>query len=182
MARKTIRVIATHLTMSFSWILRPLATASAIAVAALGVASRKYEKARLYWHLGLYVGTLGLLSVWGVVVSVLATAAGQVSFSEPGRTSEAGDGERVGLESGSLLKREESSGLDSHRRAGVIWAADERGSWTCVKAKLSPCTGSHRRDSSCPGVLPSRELRSHTRGRIPKHGTDTVFAVASSPR
>jgi len=62
---------------------------SAIAVSTLGLLSTKYQKARFYFNLGLYSGTLGLWSVWGVVVSILATAVGQVSclFLTEGRCS-----------------------------------------------------------------------------------------------
>jgi len=42
--------------------------------------STKYQKARFYLNLGLYSGTLGIWSIWGVVVSILATAVGQVSY------------------------------------------------------------------------------------------------------
>jgi lysophosphatidate acyltransferase len=61
------------------WILRPIAAVSAIAVSTLGLLSTRYQKARFYLNLGLYSGTLGVWSVWGVVVSILATAVGQVS-------------------------------------------------------------------------------------------------------
>jgi len=61
------------------WIIKPIVAVSAIAVSTLGLLSTKYQKARFYFNLGLYSGTLGLWSVWGVVVSILATAVGQVS-------------------------------------------------------------------------------------------------------
>lgn len=62
-----------------SWLFKPIAAASALALSTLGLLSRKSQKARFYLNLGLYSGTLGVLSVWGVVVSILATALGQVS-------------------------------------------------------------------------------------------------------
>jgi hypothetical protein len=61
-----------------SWILKPLALASTLALSTLGVLSRRYQKARFYFHFTLYLSTLGLASAWGVIVSILATAAGQV--------------------------------------------------------------------------------------------------------
>ncbi|WVQ85206.1 hypothetical protein IAT38_007371 [Cryptococcus sp. DSM 104549] len=63
--------------MGLSWVLKPLALASTIALSTLGVLSQRYQRARFYFHLILYVSTLGLASVWGVIVSILATAAGQ---------------------------------------------------------------------------------------------------------
>ena len=65
--------------MFASWVLKPLAAVSAIAFSTLGVLSRKYQKARFYFHLTLYISTLGALSLWGVVVSLLAPLVGQVS-------------------------------------------------------------------------------------------------------
>jgi lysophosphatidate acyltransferase len=62
-----------------TWLFKPVAAVSAIAVTTLGLLSTKYEKARFYLNLGLYSGTLGVWSVWGVVVSILATAVGHVS-------------------------------------------------------------------------------------------------------
>jgi lysophosphatidate acyltransferase len=62
------------------WIIKPIVAVSAIAVSTLGLLSTKYQKARFYLNLGLYSGTLGIWSIWGVVVSILATAVGQVSF------------------------------------------------------------------------------------------------------
>ncbi|WVF66335.1 hypothetical protein IAT40_001075 [Kwoniella sp. CBS 6097] len=63
--------------MPLRWILKPLALASTIAFSTLGLLSTKYKRARFYFRLGLYVSTLGAISVWGVVVSLLASAAGQ---------------------------------------------------------------------------------------------------------
>jgi lysophosphatidate acyltransferase len=63
-----------------AWIFKTGAAVSAIAISTLGLLSTKYQKARFYFNLGLYSGTLGVLSVWGVVVSILATAVGQVSL------------------------------------------------------------------------------------------------------
>lgn len=73
-----------------SWLIKPLAAASALALSTLGLISRKSQKARFYLNLGLYSGTLGVISLWGVVVSILASAAGQVSFRKPeyGKDSE----------------------------------------------------------------------------------------------
>jgi lysophosphatidate acyltransferase len=61
-----------------SAILRPVGIASAAILSALGLASRKSRRARFAYHLTLYAGTLGIMSVWGVVVSVAATLIGQV--------------------------------------------------------------------------------------------------------
>ncbi|WWD22843.1 hypothetical protein CI109_107337 [Kwoniella shandongensis] len=63
--------------MGLSWLLKPLALASTFALSTLGILSQRYQKARFYFHLTLYISTLGLASVWGVIVSLLATAAGQ---------------------------------------------------------------------------------------------------------
>lgn len=62
-----------------SWILRPLALVSTFAISTLGLAARRYERARFFFHLTLYISTLGVMSVWGVFVSILASLAGQVS-------------------------------------------------------------------------------------------------------
>lgn len=62
------------------WTIKPIVAVSAIAVSTLGLLSTKYQKARFYLNLGLYSGTLGIWSIWGVVVSILATAVGQVSY------------------------------------------------------------------------------------------------------
>jgi hypothetical protein len=59
-------------------ILRPVGIASAAILSALGLLSRKSRRARFAYHLTLYAGTLGIMSVWGVVVSVAATLIGQV--------------------------------------------------------------------------------------------------------
>lgn len=64
--------------MGISWLLKPVALVSTVALSTLGVLSRRYQRARLYFNITIYVSTLGLMSVWGVVVSILATAAGQV--------------------------------------------------------------------------------------------------------
>jgi lysophosphatidate acyltransferase len=61
------------------WVLKPLALASTLALSTLGLLGRKYQRARFIFHFTLYVSTLGAMSVWGVVVSLLATLAGQVS-------------------------------------------------------------------------------------------------------
>lgn len=63
-----------------SWIIKPLVAASALALSTLGLVSRRSQKAKFYLNLGLYSGTLGIISLWGVVVSILASAVGQVSF------------------------------------------------------------------------------------------------------
>lgn len=60
------------------WILRPLALASTLAFSTLGILSRRYQRARFYYHLTLYISTIGAVSIWGVFVSVLASLAGQV--------------------------------------------------------------------------------------------------------
>ncbi|KAL7420334.1 1-acylglycerol-3-phosphate O-acyltransferase [Cryptotrichosporon argae] len=57
--------------------LKPLALVSTLALSALGVLGQKYQRARFAFHLSLYITTLGALSVWGVLVSVLASVAGQ---------------------------------------------------------------------------------------------------------
>ncbi|WVR03265.1 hypothetical protein IAU60_000256 [Kwoniella sp. DSM 27419] len=63
--------------MPLGWLLRPAAVASTLALSTLGLLSRRYRRARFYFNLTLYVSTLAANSVWGVVVSILATAAGQ---------------------------------------------------------------------------------------------------------
>ncbi|WVW81672.1 hypothetical protein I302_103667 [Kwoniella bestiolae CBS 10118] len=63
--------------MALGWLLKPIALASTLALSTLGILSRKYQRARFYYHLTLYVSTLGALSLWGVVVSILATITGQ---------------------------------------------------------------------------------------------------------
>ena len=62
-----------------SWLLKPFTAVSALAVGTVSLLSRKYERVRLYYHLGLYLSILGSTSVWGVVLSIVATASGQVS-------------------------------------------------------------------------------------------------------
>ncbi|ORY27361.1 hypothetical protein BCR39DRAFT_538480 [Naematelia encephala] len=59
------------------WLLKPFALASTIALSTLGILSQKYQRARFYFHLILYISTLGAMSIWGVAVSILATLAGQ---------------------------------------------------------------------------------------------------------
>lgn len=66
--------------MGIGWILKPLAVASAVAFSTLGVLSRKSQKARLYFNATIFIATLGAASAWGVVISVLASLTGQVSF------------------------------------------------------------------------------------------------------
>ncbi|TXT06060.1 hypothetical protein VHUM_03533 [Vanrija humicola] len=63
--------------MPLSWVLKPIAIASAVAFGALGVLSRRYERARFYFNLTIYVTTLASASFWGLLISVIATAAGQ---------------------------------------------------------------------------------------------------------
>ncbi|WWC66947.1 uncharacterized protein I206_100854 [Kwoniella pini CBS 10737] len=63
--------------MALGWLLKPIALASTLAISTLGILSRKYQRARFYYHLTLYVSTLGALSIWGVIVSILATVSGQ---------------------------------------------------------------------------------------------------------
>lgn len=65
----------------FLSILKPLAVVSTIALSTLGVLSRKYRRARYAFHLTLYAGTLGFMSVAGVFISLAATIAGQVSVT-----------------------------------------------------------------------------------------------------
>lgn len=60
------------------WLLRPLALASTLAFSSLGLLSQRYQRAGFYFHLTLYISTLGAASVWGVFVSILASLAGQV--------------------------------------------------------------------------------------------------------
>jgi len=62
---------------ALSWVFKPLAVVSALAFTTLGLLSRKSRRARLYFHVTLYVGGLGLASLWGVVVTIVATAAGK---------------------------------------------------------------------------------------------------------
>ncbi|ADV24659.1 lysophosphatidate acyltransferase [Cryptococcus gattii E566] len=63
--------------MGISWLLKPVALVSTVALSTLGLLSKRYQRARFYFNVTIYVSTLGLMSVWGVVVSILATAAGQ---------------------------------------------------------------------------------------------------------
>ena len=65
----------------FGWLVRPLALASTVAISTLGVFSQRYQRARFFFHVILYISTLGAVSVWGLLVSVLASLAGQVSWS-----------------------------------------------------------------------------------------------------
>lgn len=67
--------------MGISWLLKPVALVSTVALSTLGLLSRRYQRARFYFNVTIYVSTLGLMSFWGVVVSILATAAGQVCAS-----------------------------------------------------------------------------------------------------
>ncbi|WOO79683.1 putative 1-acyl-sn-glycerol-3-phosphate acyltransferase [Vanrija pseudolonga] len=63
--------------MPLSWVLKPIAIASAVAFGALGVLSRRYQRARFYFNLTIYVTTLASASFWGLLISIIATAAGQ---------------------------------------------------------------------------------------------------------
>ncbi|KAL1409664.1 1-acylglycerol-3-phosphate O-acyltransferase [Vanrija albida] len=63
--------------MPLSWVLKPIAIASAVAFGALGVLSRRYQRARFYFNLTIYVTTLASASLWGLLISIIATAAGQ---------------------------------------------------------------------------------------------------------
>nr|ODO02187.1 lysophosphatidate acyltransferase [Cryptococcus depauperatus CBS 7855] len=63
--------------MSLSWLMKPISLASAVALSTLAILSRKHQKARFYWHLLLYISTMGFISAWGVVISLLAAMAGQ---------------------------------------------------------------------------------------------------------
>jgi len=60
------------------WLWRPLAAASTMVVSTAAILSTRYERVRLYYHLGLYLTTLGAASVWGLLITVMATATGQV--------------------------------------------------------------------------------------------------------
>ncbi|KAK1921308.1 1-acylglycerol-3-phosphate O-acyltransferase [Papiliotrema laurentii] len=59
------------------WVLKPLAVASTVVISTLGLLSRKYQRARLYYHLGLYLSTLGAASAWGVLITIVATLTGK---------------------------------------------------------------------------------------------------------
>lgn len=61
------------------WLVRPLALASTLAFSTLGLLSRRYQRARFFFNLTLYISSLGIVSVWGVFVSILASLAGHVS-------------------------------------------------------------------------------------------------------
>lgn len=63
------------------WVLKPLAVASTAVISTLGLLSRKYQRARLYYHLGLYLSTLGAASAWGVLITIVATLTGKVSVN-----------------------------------------------------------------------------------------------------
>ncbi|GMK58186.1 hypothetical protein CspeluHIS016_0502180 [Cutaneotrichosporon spelunceum] len=63
--------------MTVSWVLKPLALASAVAFGALGILGRKYQKARLYFNVTVYLTTLATSSVWGLLVTIIASATGQ---------------------------------------------------------------------------------------------------------
>ncbi|WVQ74038.1 hypothetical protein IAR50_003619 [Cryptococcus sp. DSM 104548] len=63
--------------MSIGWLWKPVALASTLAFSALGALSTRYQRARLYWNLILYLSALGMASAWGIVVTILATASGQ---------------------------------------------------------------------------------------------------------
>ncbi|WVN85990.1 uncharacterized protein L203_101148 [Cryptococcus depauperatus CBS 7841] len=63
--------------MSLSWLMKPISLATAVALSTLAILSRKHQKARFYWHLLLYISTMGFISAWGVVISLLAAMAGQ---------------------------------------------------------------------------------------------------------
>lgn len=60
-------------------LLKPVALASTLALSTLGLLSRRFRRARYVFHLTLYAGTLGFMSVAGVVISLVATVVGQVS-------------------------------------------------------------------------------------------------------
>ena len=62
------------------WLTRPVTLVAALAFSTISVLSRKYRRLRLYYHLFLYTSTLGVLSVWGVLVSIAATITGHVSI------------------------------------------------------------------------------------------------------
>jgi len=81
-SRQALASTLAHPTFSLAmleWLWRPLAAASTLVVSTAAVLSRRYERVRLYYHLGLYLSTLGAASIWGLVITVMATATGQVS-------------------------------------------------------------------------------------------------------
>lgn len=59
------------------FILKPLTYLTTAAVSFLGIMSTTSQKARYYFHLGIYVTTLATCSVLGVVYSLLLTVVGQ---------------------------------------------------------------------------------------------------------
>lgn len=73
--------------MPLSWVLKPLAVASAVAFSTLGLLSTRYQKARFYWNSVLFLATLGWASVCGLCITFYSAAAGNVSgkqISGPG--------------------------------------------------------------------------------------------------
>lgn len=67
--------------MPLSWVLKPIAVASAIAFSTLGVLSTRYQKARYYFHSTIFLTTLGAASLWGLLISLVAAAAGEVRIA-----------------------------------------------------------------------------------------------------
>ncbi|ORX35002.1 putative 1-acylglycerol-3-phosphate O-acyltransferase [Kockovaella imperatae] len=61
----------------FGWLAKPVTLISTIALSSLSLLSKRYQRVRYGYHLLIYVSTLGALSIWGVVVSVLASVTGQ---------------------------------------------------------------------------------------------------------
>jgi hypothetical protein len=60
-------------------LLKPFALASTLALTTLGLFSRRSRRARYAFHLTLYAGTLGFMSVAGVFISLAASVVKQVS-------------------------------------------------------------------------------------------------------
>jgi lysophosphatidate acyltransferase len=65
--------------MAFSWGFKPLAIASAVAFSTLGLLSKRCQRARFYFHSTLFFSSLGAASIWGLIITVLAAATGEVS-------------------------------------------------------------------------------------------------------
>lgn len=70
-----------------AWALKRVAAASAVALSTIGVLGLGSAKARFAFKVTLYTGVLGLTSIWGVFVSLIATVTGQVRFYSVQRLS-----------------------------------------------------------------------------------------------
>lgn len=64
-------------------LLRPINIATTAAIGGIAVLVRKSRRARFAYHLTLYASSLGVASIWGVAVSVVATLVGQVCLIRP---------------------------------------------------------------------------------------------------